>query len=139
MTEHEAGPREVLRLWRQAVIDRSVDDIRRVYAEDAVHEFPFTRPGLPSRLQGREEILNWTTSVWTATPLRFERYRTLAIHDTHDPDTIIIEQDALGTRATTGEFVLPSIVVFTVHNGQISHLRDYVNILAATEAIEHDI
>jgi hypothetical protein len=25
---------------------------------DAVHEFPFTRPGAPSRLEGRDEIVN---------------------------------------------------------------------------------
>lgn len=51
--EQEAGAREVLERFRQAAISQSVDDMSRLYAVDAVHEFPFTRPGLPSRLEGR--------------------------------------------------------------------------------------
>ena len=134
----EAGPREVLERFRQAAIDQSADDMRRVYALDAVHEFPFTRPGLPSRLEGRDEIVSWTTAAWNTNTFKYESYRTLAIHDTGDPDTIVIEQEALGTGASTGEFALPNIVVLTARNGQIVHLRDYVNILAAAAALGRD-
>jgi ketosteroid isomerase-like protein len=137
--EQDAGPRQVLERWRQAAISQSVDDMRLVYAIDAVHEFPFTRPGLPSRLEGRDDIMNWIAAGWQAGPLKYERYRTLAIHDTGDPDTIIVEQDAIGTSASTGEFALPNIVVLTVRNGLIVRLRDYVNIVAAVAAIGHDI
>lgn len=129
------GPREVLERWRQAAVIQSPDDMGRVYAVDAVHEFPFTRPGLPSRLEGRDEIVAWIAAGWQNNTLKYERYRTLAIHDTHDPATIIVEQEALGTSTSTGEFTLPNIVVLTVRNGQIAHLRDYVNILAATAAM----
>jgi ketosteroid isomerase-like protein len=133
------GPRAVLELVRHATISQSLDEMRRVYAVDAVHEFPFTRPGLPSRLEGRDEILNWMAAVWQGSELKYERYRTLVIHDTHDPDTIVVEQEAIGTSAVTGEFALPNIIVLTVRNGQIAYLRDYVNILAAVAAIGHDI
>lgn len=133
------GPREVLERWCQAAISQSPDDMRRVYAVDAVHEFPFTRPDLPSRLEGRDEIVDWITAGWKTNTLRYERYRTLAIHDTNDPATIVVEQEALGTSTSTGEFALPNIVVLTAHDGQIAHLRDYVNILAATTAMGHDI
>lgn len=134
----DAGPREVLERCRRAAVDQSAEDMRRVYAVDAVHEFPFTRPGLPSRLEGRHEIVDWIAAEWHANPLKYERYRTLAVHDTTDPDTIIVEQEALGTSATTGEFALPNILVLTVRNGQIIHLRDYVNILAAGTAMGDD-
>jgi ketosteroid isomerase-like protein len=137
--KHEAGPREVLEHCRQAAISQSVDDMRRVYAPGAVHEFPFAYPGVPSRLEGRDEIVNWIAAGWKANPLRYERYRTLAIHDTSDPETIIVEQEALGTSASTGEFTLPNIIVLTARNGQIARLRDYVNVLAAAAAIGHDI
>jgi ketosteroid isomerase-like protein len=137
--KQEAGPREVLERWRQAAISQSADDMRRVYAVDAVHEFPFTRPGLPSRLEGRDEIVSWTAAVWKTNTFTYERYRTLAIHGTNDPETIIVEQEAVGTSPSTGEFTLPNIVVLTARNGQIAHLRDYVNILAATAAMGHDI
>jgi uncharacterized protein len=126
---------EVLERWRQAAIDRSVEDISTVYAIDAVHEFPFTRPGLPTRMEGREEIVNFITGFWTDGPLRYERYRTIAIHNTTDPSTIVVEQDVEGTSSTTGAFVLPNLLVLTARHGEIVHLRDYANVLAAAEAI----
>jgi ketosteroid isomerase-like protein len=135
----EAGPREVLERYRQAAISQSADDMSRLYAADAVHEFPFTRPGLPSRLEGRDEIVNWIAAGWKASPLKYERYRTLAIHGTGDPETIIAEQEALGTSASAGEFALPNIIVLTVRDGQITRLRDYVNILAAAAAVGRDM
>lgn len=137
--EQEAGPREVLERWRRAAISQSTQDMGRVYAVDAVHEFPFTRPGVPSRLEGRDEIVRWTAAVWKTNTFNYERYRTLAIHDTNDPDTIVVEQEALGTSTSTGEFALPNIVVLTVRNGQIAHLRDYVNLLAAAAAMGRDM
>ena len=63
---------------------------------------------------------------------------TLAIHDTKDPQTVIVEQEALGTSPSTGDFTLPNIVVLTAHHKQITHLRDYVNVLAAAAALGHD-
>jgi hypothetical protein len=50
------GPREVLTRFQRAAIDKATDDFANLYALDAIHEFPFTRPGVPSRLQGREQI-----------------------------------------------------------------------------------
>lgn len=135
MSQDQTGPRAVLARWRQASIDQSADALRRVYAVDAVHEFPFTLPGLPSRLDGRDAIVEWVTEGWRSGPLRYEHYRTLAIHDTGDPDTIVVEQAAVGTSATTGGFTLPNLVVLTVRDGRIGHLRDYVNIPAAAAAI----
>ena len=135
----ESGPREVLRRYRQAAIDRSAEDMRRLYAADAVHEFPFAYPGVPSRLEGRDQIVNWIAAGWQANPLTYERYHTLAIHDTKDPATIVVEQEALGAGATTGPFTLPNIVVLTTHDAEITHLRDYVNVLAAASAVGHEI
>ena len=132
------GPREVLEHCREAAISQSVEDMRRVYAPDAVHEFPFAFPGVPSRLEGRDEIVNWIAAGWKANALRYERYRTLAIHDTDNPETIVVEQEALGTSPSTGEFTLPNIIVLTARNGQIVHLRDYVNIPAAAAAMGRD-
>lgn len=136
--EQPAGAREVLERLRQASISQSAADLSQVYAADAVHEFPFTRPGLPSRLNGRDEIVNWITAGWQAYPLKYKRYRTLAIHDTSDPATIIVEQEALGASAATGEFALPNLVVLTARNGQIVRLRDYVSIPAAAAALGLD-
>jgi ketosteroid isomerase-like protein len=135
----QAGAREVLERFRQAAISQSADDMSHLYAADAVHEFPFTRPGLPSRLEGRDEIVNFIAAGWQAYGLKYERYRTHAIYDANDPETIIVEQEVLGTSASVGEFALPNIVVLTARNGQIIRLRDYVSIPAAAAAMGHDI
>jgi ketosteroid isomerase-like protein len=126
---------QVLDRWRQAAIDRSVQAISSVYAIDAVHEFPFTRPGLPARMEGRDEIVDFIARFWASGPLRYERYRTIAIHETTDASTIVVEQEVEGTSSTTGPFVLPNLLVLTARDGEIVHLRDYANVLAAAEAI----
>ncbi|GAA3514191.1 nuclear transport factor 2 family protein, partial [Actinocatenispora rupis] len=130
------GPHEVLARFRRAAIHRSTDDLRLLYADDAVHEFPFTRPGLPSRLTGRDTIVEWIAAGWRTLPLRYEQYRTVAVHDTTDPRTVVVEQEAVGRNTVTGrEFALPNLVVLTARDGRIARFRDYVNVLAAAEAI----
>ena len=130
-----AFPRTVLERYRRAAIDQSAEDMSLLYAVDAVHEFPFTRPGLPSRLEGRDEIMTWIAAGWRSGVLKYDHYRTLAVHDTADPSTIVVEQEAVGTSATTGDFTLPNIVVLTTRDDQILRLRDYVNVQAAMAAI----
>jgi uncharacterized protein len=129
-----SDPLEVLERFREAAIAQSAERMSGVYAVDAVHEFPFTAPGVPSRMEGRSAIVSFVAEFWSTSPLRFERYRTLAIHETADPKTIVVEQEVEGTSSTTGSFVLPNIVVFRVRNGEIAHLRDYANVLAVAEA-----
>ncbi|WP_433710640.1 nuclear transport factor 2 family protein [Nocardia sp. CA-084685] len=136
---NEVDAREILQRFRQAAIEQSAEGMTGLYAVEAVHEFPFTRPGVPARLVGRQEIVDFMVANWTVSPLKYESYRTLAIHDTADPNTIIVEQEVVGTSSATGPFLLPNIVVLTVSGGQIAHFRDYVNVFAAGEAIGRPI
>ena len=129
----EAG--RVLERVRAATLARSVSGMRQLYAPDAVHEFPFTRPGLPSRLVGRDAVLEFVVATWRDGPLRFERYRTLLAHRTDDPATVVVQQEVDGTSSTTGPFTLPNLVVLTVADDRIRHLRDFVNIPAALAAM----
>jgi ketosteroid isomerase-like protein len=138
LSQARSDPVQVLERWRQAAIDRSVEDMKSLYAIDAVHEFPFTRPGVESRMEGRDKIVGFMAAFWSRGLLTYEQYRTLAIHQTTDPHTIVVEQEVEGTSSTTGSFVLPNLLVLTARSGEISHIRDYVNVLAAAEAIgEH--
>jgi len=130
-----AGPREVLERWRRASLARSVEAMRSVYAADAVHEFPFAYPGVPTRLEGREAIVDWIAAGWAGDVPRFDGYRTLAVHTTADPHTVVVEQEAVGTSATTGAFTLPAIVVLTARDGQIVRLRDYVDVRAVAAVL----
>ncbi|WP_255949414.1 nuclear transport factor 2 family protein [Streptomyces odontomachi] len=130
-----AGPREVLARFQQTAIDKSLDAMAELFADDAVLEFPFTRPGIPSRLAGRAEIADFMRANWERSPLRYRAYRNVVVHDTGDPEVVIVEEEATGTAATTGQdFALPHIAVLRVRDGHIVHFRDYVNVLAAAEA-----
>ncbi|MCP2341235.1 nuclear transport factor 2 family protein [Actinomadura rupiterrae] len=130
------GPREVLARYQQASIDKALDAMVDLYAEDAVHEFPFTRPGIPSEMRGREAIRAFLEANWRDSPLRYESYRDVTIHETADPEVIIVERKAVGSSTATGrDFALPNIVVLRVRDGRIVHFRDYVNVLAASEAL----
>jgi ketosteroid isomerase-like protein len=128
----EAG--RILERFRAAATAQSAREMERLYAVDAVHEFPFTRPGLPSRLVGRDGIMEFVVAGWKG-PLRYERYQTLSAYTTNDPDTVVVQQDVHGTSSTTGSFVLPNLVVLTVAGGEIKHFRDFVNVPAAFEAM----
>jgi ketosteroid isomerase-like protein len=128
-------PREVVERWRRASVARSVEAMREVYAADAVHEFPFAYPGVPSRLEGREEIVGWIAAGWAGDVPKFDGYRTLALHATADPRTVVVEQEAFGTSPAAGGFALPSVVVLTARDGQILHLRDYVDTRAAAAVL----
>jgi ketosteroid isomerase-like protein len=130
-------PREILERFQQAAIDHSLEDMLDLYADDAVHEFPFTRPGLPSRLEGREQIQAFLQANWANSPLQYRAYRNVVVHETTDPEVIVIEQDATGTATTNGrDFALPNIVVLRVRDGRIVHFRDYVNVHAVAEALD---
>jgi ketosteroid isomerase-like protein len=128
-----AGGGVVERL-RSAATAQSASAMAELYAVDAVHEFPFTRPGLPSRLVGRDAIMEFIVAGWTG-PLRYERYETVSAYTTNDPDTVVVQQDVHGTSSTTGPFVLPNLVVLTVGDGVVRHFRDFVNIPAALDAM----
>jgi hypothetical protein len=129
----EAG--RVLERVRTATIAQSASEMEQLYAVEAVHEFPFTRPGLPSRLVGRDAIMGFVVASWRHGPLRYERYRTISAYATNDPSTVVVQQDVHGTSSTTGSFVLPNLMVLTVVGSEIQYLRDFVNILAAFEAM----
>ena len=130
----EAG--QVLERFRAAAIAQSAADMGRLYAADAVHEFPFSTPGVPARLVGRDAIMEFVVDGWTG-PLRYQRYRTLSAWTTDEPGTVVVQQEVHGTSSTTGPFVLPNLVVLTVADREIRHLRDFVNLLAAFDALGH--
>jgi ketosteroid isomerase-like protein len=119
----------------------SVEDADQAVSEGAQcgvvgREFPFTSSGAPSRLVGRDAIMAFVVASWEG-PLKYERYQTLSAYTTNDPDTVVVQPDVYGTSSTTGSFVLPNLVVLTVADGEIQRFRDFVNILAAFEAMGH--
>ncbi|MFI6347944.1 nuclear transport factor 2 family protein [Streptomyces sp. NPDC050560] len=135
MTTSVPGPLDVLGRYRQAVLDKSADDLAGLYAVDAVHEFPFVFPGTPARYEGREEVRAGCAAAWAASSARPETVEEIAVHRSDDPEVIIVEQRVTGTDADTGEqFAAPGLLTLRVHEGLITHARDYTDALGVARA-----
>jgi len=123
---------EILRAGREL----DIETFTELMAPDGYIEWPYRRPGVPARLQGRAEIRNHLTKV-AETLIRFHEYRDVVLHETTDPEVIIVEYEAHGTVVTTGApFQQTVIAVFRVRNGQIQSYRDYINPVPLMEALD---
>jgi uncharacterized protein len=104
-------------------------------ADNAVIEIPFAAPGRPRRFCGREEFLAFARAG-RASLVRFEECRELAIHETADPEVIVVEYELSGTVTTTGRrAAAPFIGVLQVRDGQITRWREYQDAVAIAHAL----
>jgi ketosteroid isomerase-like protein len=122
---------QILRAGR----DLDIDTFVGLMAPDGYLEWPYRPPGVPARLRGRTEIRRHLTEAARGF-IRFDEYRDVVLHETTDPEVIIVEYEALGTVITTdAPFHQTVIAVFRVRNGQILSYRDYINPLPLVEAL----
>src|SRR6185437_1838784 len=87
----------MLRAGRELDIETFVE----LMAPDGYLEWPYRPPGVPARLQGRQEIRAFLTAAATEF-IRFDEYRDVVVHETVDPEVIIVEYEAHGTVVPTG-------------------------------------
>lgn len=60
----------------------------------------------------------------------------MVVHDTADPEVIVVEYEITGTVATTNRAAEAGFVgVLCARNGQIVHWREYQNVVAMAEAM----
>jgi ketosteroid isomerase-like protein len=108
-----------------------------LWAPDVVIEAPFA-PGGPRRHEGRDNFLAATKTSRESLPVRLEEMRNVLVHDTTDPNKIIVEYELVGTLLTTGkrESAL-FITVMEVRDGLMTLWREYQNTLAIAQALGH--
>ncbi|MFF4407502.1 hypothetical protein [Streptomyces sp. NPDC001404] len=90
------GPREVLARYRQAILDKSADDLADLYSVDGVQEFPFLLPGVPARYVGREEVRAGYRAMWGGSPVRPREIREVAVHQSTDPEVVTSSRSSPG-------------------------------------------
>jgi ketosteroid isomerase-like protein len=130
------GPREVFARMQQQWLGNAVNAMDSLLADDAVIETPFAPPGRPRRFVGREEFLAFAEAGRASLPVRFEQCRELAVHETTDPEVIVVEYELTGTVTTTGHrAAAPFIGVLQVRNGQIIGWREYQDAVAIAHAL----
>jgi ketosteroid isomerase-like protein len=132
-----SSTREVLEQFFDCLrhLDQSIDRIVNLFAEDGVSEFPYLSTlGVQSRFTGPTEI----RAVWDLIRSKFSEFTLskIDIHQTIDPDMLIVEYHAEGTERETGKFYAQDYISrLTVKNGNITLLREYLDVIASARAI----
>jgi uncharacterized protein len=122
-----ATPADVLVRRSHLILNGDADGFADLFAPDAVIEVPFTPPGVPARLEGREAIREYSRRVM-ASPLRLEDFELVELYQTQDPEVVIAEVRAKATVATTGRsFTATSIQILRVREGHIVLFRDFAD------------
>jgi ketosteroid isomerase-like protein len=100
-------------------------ELHELYADDAVIDYPFGLPA-PTKLRGRAEIQRYFAAV-AGYPLTLQP-RDVRIHETRDPEVVVIEWTYDGLVTNTGRrFEVANIQVSRVRDGRIVVSRDYHN------------
>jgi uncharacterized protein len=106
-----------------------------MWAPDVVIEQPFAAGG-PSRVEGRDNFLAATKTSRETLPVRMDEMRNVVVHETTDPNKIVVEYELVGTLLTTGEQRSALfIAVMEVRDGLMTLWREYQNTLAIAEAL----
>jgi ketosteroid isomerase-like protein len=132
-----ATPREI---WERALESHRTSDIEGyagTFAEDAVIEIPFHPPSIPERIEGRAGILQVLGPFWRRARESSRRIGGLdrvVVHETADPEVIVVEFDVIGTDAGI-PFRLSYVHVVRAKGGLIVHLRDYVDSAAIADRV----
>jgi hypothetical protein len=123
-----ATPADVLAQRNDLLLTGDIDGFAELFASDGVIEFAFHGPpGTPVRLEGREAIRAYSRQIMDS-PLRLDDFEVTELHQTQDPEVMIVEMRTKATVTTTGRsFALTSIQIFRIREGQIVLFRDFAD------------
>jgi uncharacterized protein len=127
--------REVYESMRRAWIEdpAAVDDL---WTEDVVVEVPFAAPGRPKRFDGRDAFLAFARPGREMLPVRIEDCRDVVIHDTADPEVVVVEYVLVGRSTITGKQGSSAfIAVLRTRDGKIAHWREYQDTMGMAAAL----
>lgn len=130
-------PRETVERMLRTTIDNAWDEFADLYAEDVVIEMPFTPTGKTATAVGREGLRERVKSFGSIRQLT--KLDNLVVHETTDPEVVIMEYDLHGQFRDQKPFELSYIMVIRVRDGLIVRSRDYGNPVATSRAMGMDI
>jgi len=132
----DATPHEVFHRMQQQWLGHPAPLTGDDFADDVIIETPFAAPGHQNRFEGKQQFLDFANPQRAAFPVRFDGCRTIAIHDTTDPNTIIVEYELTGTSTKTNQQSTAAFIsVLTVQHGKITRWREYQNTMAILQAL----
>ena len=114
-------------------IDPSLTSFIEMMSDDFVMEFPYARPGMPTRVEGKIAVLTHLAKV--AGDVSVDSADNLVVHETKDPEVVILEFDGHGRSVRTGEpYEQRYISVIRARGGKIVHFKDYWNPIQGLKA-----
>ncbi len=129
------SPREVVEQVRRMVAGEGVV-FADLFAPDGVLEYPFTLPGQPRELRGREAIRSYfVTAPGSRQVFAMDGVEAL-VRETDDPEVVVTEIEHHGRSLVTGEpYRSRALGVIRVRNGQIVHYQDYMDAIATARLL----
>ncbi|MEV4320437.1 nuclear transport factor 2 family protein [Actinocrispum sp. NPDC049592] len=115
--------REVFEKMRSYWVDGASDDM---WSDDLVVENPFARPGRPKRVEGGQTFREIAVAGRAALPVTFEACNILELHETADPNVIVVEYELVARSNITGEQDSARFIgVLKVRDGKAVLWREY--------------
>jgi ketosteroid isomerase-like protein len=135
-TGQAVNPRTTVERFLEATISGRPGDLADCYAPTVVIEMPFAAAALyPARIETTREQLRARFAAG-ASVRRYTRLDNVRIHQTTDPQKIIVEYELHGEMVGTGEpFCLNYAMFMTIRDGQITHARDYADPIAGARVL----
>jgi ketosteroid isomerase-like protein len=128
-------PRETVERFLKAVVGPTPGDLADCYADQIVIEMPFASGLAPERLETTRAEIRKRFAAGAASR-RYTGLREARVHETADPDVIVLEYRLDGTRLADGEpFTMAFAMVLTFRDGLIAHSRDYTDPIAGARAL----
>ncbi len=117
---------------RQAVLDfltsledKDMQKFASVWADDAVQDMPYSPPGHPKRVVGKQNLLK-LYAQWPASSGKADFTSRLIFYPLQDPETIFVEYQGLVEVIATGREYRQSYGgLFHVEGGKIKLFREY--------------
>jgi uncharacterized protein len=135
MTTPAGSPRQTVERFLAAAVSPAPGDLADCYAERFVIEMPFASGLAPGRTESTREEIRARFAAGAALR-RYTAVRDPRVHETADPDVLVVEYTLDGVRvADGGRFSLPFVMVLTFRHGLIVHARDYSDPVAGFRAL----
>jgi uncharacterized protein len=130
------NPRETAERLLRAAISPDPGEMADCYAPSVVIELPFAvAPLYPHRIETTREELRARYQAGRA-QRRYQSLSNVVIHETADPEVVIVEYELHGEFTETAEpFSVRFLMILTIRDGQIVHSRDYSNPVAGAQLI----
>ena len=123
-------PREIAELVRKVVAGEPLV-FADLFAADGVLAYPFSPPGHPAELRGRDAIRAFFADRGRARDLLVMDGVEAVIRETDDPEVVVTEITHHGwSKAANAPYRHLALGVIRVRDGQIVHYDDYMDPIA---------